>query len=66
MNYSKFKPLLSSGYTFDKVELRQVLGSGAYAHVRLCMYKTFTFAVKVIEKYKLLSPAKKRRVYSEV
>lgn len=38
---------------------------GANAKVRLGVCKGLPYAVKIYEKYKLLEPKKKKRVYSE-
>ena len=46
--------------------MKQVLGSGASATVRLCRFKNLSYAVKIYEKYKLLEPRKKKRVYTEI
>ena len=54
MNYGNFQTLLESGKMFSKVEMKQVLGSGASASVRHCIYKKSSYAVKIYEKYKLL------------
>ena len=53
VNYSSFEPLTEKE-SFCKVEMKEVLGCGANASVRLCAYQNQTYAVKIYEKYKLI------------
>ena len=46
--------------------MKKILGSGASAHVRLCVFRSLGYAVKIYEKYKLIEPRKKKRVYGEI
>ena len=67
INYGQFKALLEdSEHSFGKGLLLEVLGLGAGASVRLLESGSNKYAVKVYEKYKLLEPRKKKRVYREV
>ena len=55
-----------AGDVWGKMNLKEVLGSGANARVRLGICQNLKYAVKIYEKYKLLEPKKKKRVYSEI
>ena len=73
VNYKKFTVVGSPEMVdedecskWGKMELREVLGSGANARVRLGMCHQLKYAVKIYEKYKLLEPKKKKRVYAEI
>ena len=48
------------------MEIKQILGSGASAKVKLASTKTDKFAIKIYEKYSLIEAKKKKRVYSEI
>ena len=48
------------------MEIKQILGSGANAKVKSASSKDRTFAIKIYEKYSLMEPKKKKRVYSEI
>ena len=72
INYKKFTVVGSptmvdeeEGVRRGKMELREVLGSGANARVRLGICHEMQYAVKIYDKYKLLEPKKKKRVYAE-
>ena len=51
---------------WGRMELRDLLGKGANAQVRLGISHNTNYAVKIYDKYKLIEPRKKKRVYKEI